>query len=67
MYWDMCSYFRHFEVSFQKFQNHVLFFQEPELAPDKKFPEPSQNRLESETQLLHYKYPYYTINSPITL
>ena len=28
MYWDM--YFRHFVVSFQKFQNHVFFYQEPE-------------------------------------
>ena len=48
--WPTCTgtcvrtYFRHFVVSFQKFQNHVLFYQEP--APDKKFlePEPPQNR-----------------------
>ena len=49
--WPTCtgtfvSYFRHFVVSFQKFQNSVLFYQEPEPAPDKKFPEsePPQNR-----------------------
>ena len=47
MYWDMCwnvQYFRQFVVSFKKFQNYVLFYQEselePEPAPDKKFPEP---------------------------
>ena len=39
--------FRQFVVSFKKFQNYVLFYQEPEPAPDKKFPEPEppQNRL----------------------
>ena len=51
MYW-YCTitcvrqYFRQFLVSFKKFQNYVLFYQEPETAPDKKFPEPElpQNR-----------------------
>ena len=44
MYWDLHARtcFRQFVFSFQKFQNYVLFYQEPE--PDKKFPEPPQNR-----------------------
>ena len=52
--WPTCTgtcvrtYFRHFLVSFQKFRNHVLLYQEPEPALDKKFrgPEPElpQNR-----------------------
>ena len=34
------KYFRLFVVSFKKFQNYVLFYQEPELepAPGRKFP-----------------------------
>ena len=33
-------------VRFKKLQNYVLFYQEPEVDPDKKFPEPErpQNR-----------------------
>ena len=40
MYWDIRTYFRQFVVSFQKFQNHILYYQElePEPAPDKKNP-----------------------------
>ena len=36
------TYFRQFVVSFNKFQNYVLFYQEPEPKPalDKKFLEP---------------------------
>ena len=46
MYWCMCwNVFRQFVVSFQKFQNYVLSYQEPKPAPDKIFPKPLQNRL----------------------
>ena len=44
--WPTCTgtcvrtYFRQFVASFKKFQHFVLFYQEPEPAPDKKFPEP---------------------------
>ena len=34
------TYFRPFAVSFKKFQHYVLFYQEPEPAPGRKFPEP---------------------------
>ena len=40
MYWYMCTYFRQFVVGLKKFQNYVLFYQEPEPAPGRKFPEP---------------------------
>ena len=50
MYWDMCwNVFEHFLVSFKKFKNYVLFYQEPEPAPDKKFPEPPKKQAGSET------------------
>ena len=38
------TYFRQFVVSLKKFQNYVLFYQEPEPAPDEKFPEPKPLR-----------------------
>ena len=39
------TYFRQFVVSLKKFQDYyVLFYQKPEPALDKKFPEPPQNR-----------------------
>ena len=40
------TYFKQFVVGFKKFQNYVLFYQEPEPAPGRKFPEPEppQNR-----------------------
>ena len=34
------TYFRLFVVSFKKFTNYNLFYQEPEPAPGRKFPEP---------------------------
>ena len=49
MYWYMCTYFRQFVVGLKKFQNYVLFYQEPEPAPGRKFPEPPQKQAGFET------------------
>ena len=42
-------YFRQFVVSFKKYQNYVVFYQEPET--DKKFPEPEPEPLQNRPAL----------------
>ena len=48
---DVRTYFRKFVVSFKKLKTYVLFYPEPEPAPDKKFlePEPFPKQAGSET------------------
>ena len=68
MYW-YCTcvrqYFRQFLVSFKKFQNYVLFYQEPETAPDKKIPgagaAPKQADSKTLLGIVHILAIFYTV------
>ena len=53
------TYFRLFEVSFKKFQNHVLFYQEPEPSQNLPAPKPCgpQGRLVPLSPVSHLNPP----------
>ena len=50
------TYFRQLVVGFKTFQNNVLFYQEPEPAPDKKIPGAGPKQDGSETLHIRIRF-----------